>query len=116
MLIDELLLHYLMDKTGTEAFFEEPEKAYRPDEYFIVERLGSGDKNHIGSAQLAVQSYAPSLVEAMELDHRAIDALKGFAELPEVCRCKKVSDYNFTDISTHRYRWQAVFNITYYEE
>lgn len=105
-----------MDETDIPTFFEEPEKRDRPDRYFIVERLGSSDKNHIGRAQFAVQSYAPTLVEAMKLNDRAITALKSFAALLRVCRCTKVTDYNFTDTATHRYRWQAVFDITYYEE
>lgn len=110
------VMDYLAETTGYPAFLEEPEKAHRPDSYFLVEKLGSDERDHITSAQIAVQSYAPSLVEAMSLNHAAKAAMSGFIELDKVSRCRCVGDYNFTDTQTKRYRYQAVFDITYYEE
>lgn len=110
------VMNFLTERTGYPAFLEEPEKAHRPDSYFLVEKLGSGERDHITSAQIAVQSYAPSLVEAMSLNHAAKAAMESFAELDKVSRCRCLGDYNFTDTQTKRYRCQAVFDITYYEE
>lgn len=110
------VMNFLTERTGYPAFLEEPEKAHRPDSYFLVEKLGSDERDHITSAQIAVQSYAPSLVEAMSLNHAAKAAMSGFIGLDGISRCRCVGDHNFTDTQTKRYRYQAVFDITYYEE
>lgn len=116
MVIEEKLRAFIMDKADIECFFEEPELSFRPDKYYIVEKLGGSERNHLTTAQFAVQSYAPSMLEAMAMNHAVIEVLKGFSILDSVCRCARVSDYNFTDTQTHRYRYQAIFNVTYYEE
>ena len=36
--------------------------------------------------------------------------------LDDVISCKLNSDYNYTDKETKRYRYQAVFDIRYYEK
>ena len=36
--------------------------------------------------------------------------------LDDVISCKLNSDYNYTDEETKRYRYQAVFDIRYYEK
>lgn len=110
------VMNYLAERTGVRTFAEEPNKAHRPDSYFIIEKVGSAERDHITSATIAVQSYAPSLVEAMSLNHAAKAALEVFAELDKVSRCRCLGDYNYTDTQTKRYRYQAVFDITYYEE
>lgn len=110
------VMNYLTERTGVQTFAEEPDKAHRPDSYYLIEKVGSAERDHITSAQIAVQSYAPSLVEAMSLNHAAKAALESFAELDKVSRCRCLGDYNYTDTQTKRYRYQAVFDITYYEE
>lgn len=110
------VMNYLTERTGVRTFAEEPDKAHRPDSYYLIEKVGSSERNHITSAQIAVQSYAPSLVEAMSLNHAAKAVMSVFIELDKVSRCRCVGDHNYTDTQTKRYRYQAVFDITYYEE
>ena len=62
----------------------------------------------------AIGRYAPKLLQAAQLDDRAIEAMKALAELDSVGACRLVRDYNFTDTESKRYRYQAVFEITYY--
>lgn len=35
--------------------------------------------------------------------------------LPEISRASLANEYNFTDPTTRTYRYQAVFELTYYE-
>lgn len=114
-MIENIVRKYLKASSGLPAYLEEP--AEPPAEYIVVEKTGSGDGEHIGRATVAVQCYAGSLLNAAERC-RAVKAL--MERLPEqvmnVTRCRCLGDYNFTDSNTHRYRYQAVFDIVYYEE
>ena len=65
--------------------------------------------------QLAVQSYAPTLLPAAELNEQVKTAMFGAAQLPGVAAVHLNSDYNFTDTSSKTYRYQAVFDVTYYD-
>lgn len=64
---------------------------------------------------LAVQSYAPTLLSAAQLDDRVIEAMLALPDLDRVAACRLERDYNFTDTETNKYRYQAVFAVTYYE-
>ena len=116
MEIEQLVQRHLEGKTVYPAFLEEPAKAQRPPRYYLAARLGNTPDNHINHARIAVQSYAPSLVEAMALNRAAYEAMKSLPELSAVTSAGLVSDYNFTDTATGRYRWQAVYEISYYDD
>ena len=73
-----------------------------------------GRNDHIITTTIAVQSYAPSLYEAMVLNESVKSAMEGFAQLANVTRVELDTDYNFTNTVTKQYRWQAVYNITHY--
>ena len=60
-----------------------------------------------------MQSYGPSLFEAAELNERVKAAMDDLIQLPDIISSDLDSDYNFTDTSTKRYRYQAVYDIIY---
>lgn len=84
-----------------------------PGTFVVIEKTGSGMTNKLNSATIAIQSYAPTLYEAATLN----ETIKGFMDaMPDtqnVFRSKLNSDYNYTDTSTKRYRYQAVYDITF---
>ena len=88
-----------------------------PDGTFaVLEKTGESRENYINTAILAVQSYAPTLLPAAELNEQVKTAMFGAAQLPGVAAVHLNSDYNFTDTSSKAYRYQAVYNITYYDQ
>lgn len=113
-MIEKLLYDYLNGVLSVPAYMEEPEDP--PERYVLIEKTGSSEENYITSAVIAVQSYGISLYEAALLNGDVKNAMRDLVRLPGISRCKLGSDYNFTDTQTKRYRYQAVFNITYYEE
>lgn len=88
-----------------------------PDEYLIVEQTGSGDENHIENKMVVVQTISRDrnngLSKVMAINENVIAAMKKMPEYADVFRCHLNTDYNFTDTSSKKYRWQAVFDITY---
>ena len=113
MMIEEIALNYLSGSLTVPVFMEEPAKP--PQKYIIIEKLGSSEKNRVSSATFAVQSYGESLYEAAKLNHAVKTAMRDAVTLDDVISCKLNSDYNYTDEETKRYRYQAVFDIVYYE-
>ena len=63
-----------------------------------------------------MQSYGGSLYEAARLNHTVKAAMRDTVILDDVISCKLNRDYNYTDEETKRYRYQAVFDIRYYEK
>lgn len=89
----------------------------RPAEkLYIARKTGSSREAHIDRAMLAIQSYAPSMYEAARLNERVKAAMDSAAELDAVSASRLNSDYNFTDTTTKRYRYQAVYDLVYYDE
>jgi hypothetical protein len=112
-MIETTILNYLTSNLTVPAYMEEPEDP--PETYVLVEKMGSSEDNHIESATFIVQSYADSLYNAAVLNEAVKAAMRSSVTLSSISRCKLNSDYNFTDTQTKRYRYQAVFDITYYD-
>ena len=86
-----------------------------PGTFAVLEKTGESRENYINTAILAVQSYAPTLLHAAELNEQVKTAMFRAAQLPGVAAVHLNSDYNFTDASSKTYRYQAVFDVTYYD-
>lgn len=113
-MIEAIVIGYLDGLDGVHAYAERPEQP--PAEYLLVEKTGSGYENHISHATMAVQCYADSLLRAAELCWEVETAMRGIVSVPEVSSCRLNSSYNFTDTDSRKYRYQAVFDMTYYME
>lgn len=110
-MIELIVLNYLSDVLEVPVRMEIPED---PTERLVVlEKVGSGMSDHINTAMLAIQSIAPTLYEAAVLNERVKQAMANIISLDAVSRCALNSDYNYTDTASKRYRYQAVFDLTY---
>lgn len=100
---------------GITAYMEMPDP-FPGGSFVLIEKTGGGSMAPgVRPATLALQSYGDSLYDAAALNRLVIDRMDRLAELDAVCRCACNSDYNFTDTETKRYRYQAVFDVLYYE-
>jgi len=111
-MIEQTILDYLNDTLTEPCYMEEPEGI---DTFVLLEKTGSSLSNYVYSATFAIQSYATSLYEAAELNKKVKAAMLTIAdELNTVSKCSLNSDYNYTDTTKKRYRYQAVYDITHY--
>lgn len=114
-MIEKIIQEYLNKNLEVPVYAEEPEDP--ESSYLLFEKTGSSENNLISSAVITVQSYGKSLYEAARLNAKVKEHMRDIVvNQPEVSRCKLNSDYNYTDTETKRYRYQAVFDITFYEE
>lgn len=112
-MIEQTILEHLSGALDVMCVMETPAKA--PASFVVVEKTGDSRENLICTAILAVQSYGETLYEAAALNSAVKSAMFTAARLPEIAAVRLNSDYNFTDTSAKRYRYQAVFDVTYYE-
>jgi len=113
-MIERILIEYLNNELTQPVYMERPENP--PREYVIIQKLGSSKVNQIETANVAFQSYSESLYEAALLNEEVKAAVEASVSLPEISSAKLNSDYNFTNTAAKQYRYQAVFNITHYQE
>ena len=113
-MIENIVRAYLKRTLNIPSYLEEPIDP--PAEYITVEKTGSSDSRHIARATIAVQTYSDSLLKAGRLCKRVKAQMEQIISEEYIPRCECGGDHNFTDPTTHRYRYQAVFYITYYEE
>lgn len=111
-MIEETILDYLSEKIQVMVRMEE--ELDMPNEYVLVEKTGGGKTNHIRRATIAVQSYADSLYRAMQINEEVKEAMEDIVALDEISRCTLNSDYDYTDTTRKKYRYQAVFDIVHY--
>lgn len=111
-MVEKTIKDYLQTSLGILVRLEEEDNL--GNEYVLIEKTGSGVEDHIKRATLAIQSYSMSLYGATELNERVKEVMEKCIELDDICRCDLNSDYNYTDTSRKKYRYQAVFDIVHY--
>lgn len=111
-MIELTTLNHLKTKLSVPVYLEEPE--VKPDRYVLFEKTSSSRVNRLSSSAFAFQSYAESLYQAVLLNELTKTAVDSLIELDEIASVKLNSDYNFTDTTTKRYRYQAVYEIKHY--
>ena len=111
-MIEKVILDYLSEGASVPVWMSRPEKP--PAKYILVEKTGSSRANRVTTSTFAIQSYAPTLYEAAQLNEEVKSLMDGADTLTEVSAAKLSTDYNYTNAATKQPRYQAVFNVTHY--
>ena len=115
-MIEDTVREFLSSKMTAPVWMEIPKN--HPKKMIIIEKTGSSQTNFIKTATFAMQSYDESLYKAAELNEELksvmLDGVDGLISLDEVSKVELNSDYNYTDTTTKKYRYQAVFVVTHY--
>lgn len=111
-MIESIVRNYLLTALTVPVYIDVP--ANPPSKYVTIERTGGGEVEHIRNAMIAIQSYGGSRLEAATLHEEVSALMKSMNTLDVISACDLNAEYDFTDTSTKRYRYQAVFDIIYY--
>lgn len=111
-MIEKIILDHLASELSVPVYLERPENP--DDKYVLFEKTGSSVNNHIYSATLAIQSIAPSLYEAASLNELVKVAMDKAIELDVITHSELNSDYNYTNPTSKTYRYQAVYDVVFY--
>lgn len=112
-MIETVLLNYLNTaELSATVYMEQPK--VKPEAFFVLEKTGGTQTNHINESNFAIQSNAPTLALAAEMNEQIKAAMLDAITLDEISRVEINGDYNYTDAATKQYRYQAVFVITHY--
>ena len=116
-MIEKTILDYLsqeLAETGIGVGLELP-PGKDPAKYVVIEKTGSSKVNRVLNATLAIQSYGPTLYDAASLNESIKTIMEEAVSLDDISKVSINSDYNFSDPDTKRYRYQAIFDVWYYE-
>lgn len=114
-MIETILYDFLSEKVSTPVYTEIPTNP--PSSFYLVEKTGGSQNNNIKRATVTIQSYGTSLYNAASLNEilkETILAGDGLIMLGSIVSVNLTADYNFTDTTTKKYRYQAVFEIVHY--
>ena len=112
ILIEKVVLDYLNETLEYPTYTQEPHN--NEPRYYLIQKVGSSRDNKMDTSMIAVQSYAPSRIEAAEMNYAMIQAMDDIIRLDSIGSCKKNSDYDYTDTSKKVYRYRALFEIVHY--
>lgn len=116
-MIEDKVLDFLSAKMSVPVYMEIPKNP--PVRMIVLEKTGGGlDSKVINTSVIAAQSYGKSLYDAAQLNNElkaaVFDGIDGLISLDDVLRVELNSDYNFTDTTTKKYRYQMIFVVTHY--
>lgn len=111
-MIEAVIKEYLDAQLSEPVYLQKPDPA--PDRYVLFEKTGSGRRNGALSSTFAFQSYAESLYQAAMLNEKVKVAVDSLINLDNIGSARLNTDYNFTNTTTKKYRYQAVYDINHY--
>lgn len=111
-MIEILVKEKLEELLNVPVFLEQP--INKPNKYVLVERKGMGEENHLGGSLFIFQSYAETMYESALLNKALISRFKSLISLDEMVNISLNTDYIFTDVTSKKYRYQAVFDVKHY--
>ena len=110
-MIEKVILDYLNDNLANPSYTE---RSGQKGKFYIIEKVGGGETNHIKTSKFAIQSYADSMYDAALMNETLKAVMKDIVSLGSISSCKLDTDYNFTDTTTKKYRYQAIFIVVHY--
>ena len=113
-MIDLVVKQHLENRLDVPIYFEFP--ADPPASFVLLNLENNPREDLIDSAILVASSYAPTAYETAVLNASVKHVLDSLAELSCISASKRGGDYPAFDTAHKKYRYQAVQNITYYEE
>lgn len=111
-MIEKIILDFLSENLPIPVYMELP--ADLPEAFVHLEKTGSGRRNRIYTATVAVRSYGKTLFNAAEINEMVKAVMDTLINLDDVSRVDLNTDYPFDDTTRKRHRYQAVFDITHY--
>lgn len=85
-----------------------------PDQFITIEKTGSSPQgNRLMHSTFAIQSWSTTKAKAAALSEKVCKAMNIIAETTEVSHSEG-GDYDFTDTTTKRYRYQAVYELIHF--
>lgn len=118
--IEAAVIAYLNSHADIEypAYGDTPYKDRLPAHHYMVEKTGSTTRDRLATAQIVIQSVTvQSKAQAARMNEAAVNVMDSLAgSVAGVSACHLNSDYDYTDTTTKRWRYQAVFDITYNRE
>ena len=115
-MIEQALYDYLklaLDEVAP-VYMMRPETP--PGTYVMLMKTGGSKREHLYTDTFAVQSIAPSLLEAVWLDGQVREAMDAAADSLEgqVTKSRLTNCYDFTNPATKQPRYQSVYEINHY--
>lgn len=112
-MIEVTTIEYLSAAMECPVYAEEPDQAI--PRYLVIEKTGStAEENCLFTSTIAIKSYAEDMLGAMQLNEEVKGAMLSITSVPGITDISLNSDYNFSDTTRKKYRYQAVFDITHY--
>lgn len=113
-MVETALRAYLADVVDVPVYLDTP-PTHGPS-YVTIERVGSGRSDRLTTYRMAIQSYGSSKAEAAALNEAVKEAmLTDVVYMDDIGGIRLDSDYDYTDTSTKSYRYQAVYEVVYYD-
>ena len=112
-MIELIVKKYLEEKLNLPVYMENPNRTL--DKYIKIEKTGGSEENHILTATIAIQSYALSMYESSLLNEQVKSVMKNIIELNDISKVKLIRDYNFTDTTKKQYRYQAIYDLVFFD-
>lgn len=84
------------------------------DEFIVIGKTGSTNQEHTHSATFFIQSYSTTKLNACKLNEKVKEAMKKLIESNDITYVRLNTDYDYTDTTLKKERYQAIYDIGFF--
>lgn len=111
--MEKILYDFLNNELDVPVYLEIPTSP--GDTFVTIELTGRTENGKVETGVFAIQTHAKRRLQASTLADTVNNAMKDLLFIDSVSQVEKNSGfYNFTNLDTKEYRYQAVYEITFF--
>lgn len=114
MMIEEIVREELEDVLNVRIYLDLPEDL--PEEFVYLDKTSDEATDFINTAMFSARSYAATAIDAGYLSRRVKYAMQRLVRRDDIAGVRLNSESDYPDTQRKRARYQATFEITYYDD
>jgi len=112
-MVDVDILNKLKTLLSLNVYMEVPDDA--PEEFYVIQFVKGECRHGLAEMSIIVQSYGNTMYRACTMSKDMEDALESLISEDYIRDISRNGSYPYNKPDIKQYRWQCLFDVSYYE-
>ena len=112
-MVDVDILNRLNALLSLNVYMEKPKDA--PEEFYVIQFVKGGNQHGLAEMSIIAQSYGKTMYRACDMNKDMEAALESLISEEYIRDISRNGSYPYNKPDTKQYRYQCLFDVSYYE-
>lgn len=112
-MVDVEILNRLNALLSLDVYMEKPDDA--PEEFYVIQFVKGGNQHGLAEMSIIAQSYGNTMYRACDMNKDMEAALESLISEDYIRDISRNGSYPYNKTDIKQYRYQCLFDVSYYE-